>query len=75
MDFSKYEIKNIFPDRLAEFKSLYEKQSKRKDVTSDNYVIEDALNGKYKALMGDTLDAKVISDYSGGLKIMIYMII
>lgn len=35
------------------------------------YTLEDALNGKYKSLMGDTLDAKVISDYSGGLKIMI----
>ena len=38
-------IKIVFPDRLEEFKNLYEKQLKRKEITLDNYVIEDALNG------------------------------
>lgn len=38
-------IKVVFPDRLEEFKNLYERQTKRKDVSYDNYVIEDALDG------------------------------
>ena len=38
-------IKICLPDRLNEFKSLYEKQSKRKEISCENYVIEDALDG------------------------------
>lgn len=38
-------IKICLPDRLNEFKKLYEKQIKRKGIDSENYVIEDALDG------------------------------
>lgn len=38
-------LKIILPDRLAEFKSLYEKNINRKEITLSNYVIEDALDG------------------------------
>lgn len=48
-------IRVIFPDRLDEFKKLYEKQSKRKDISLDNYVIEDALNGISLTRYGTTI--------------------
>jgi hypothetical protein len=38
-------IKLLLPDRLADFIRLYEKPKGRKDITFDNYVIEDYLHG------------------------------
>lgn len=43
---SLYIVKQFLPDRLEDFKRQYEKPKvKRKDITSENYVIEDALQG------------------------------
>lgn len=39
-------LKQLLPDRLSDFTSLYEKpKANRKSLTSENYVIEDALQG------------------------------
>ncbi|MFA7662892.1 MAG: hypothetical protein WCX88_03160 [Patescibacteria group bacterium] len=39
-------LKQLLPDRLPDFVKLYEKpQARRKDITYENYVIEDALQG------------------------------
>lgn len=39
-------IKQLLPDRLEDFKRHYEKpKTKRKDITSENYTIEDFLQG------------------------------
>lgn len=39
-------VRQLLPDRVADFVKLYEKpKTRRKDITSENYVIEDALQG------------------------------
>lgn len=38
-------IKQLIPDRLTDFKRLYEKPKTRKDISVENYVIEDYLKG------------------------------
>ncbi len=38
-------VKQILPDRLQDFNSYYEYQKTRKDITFQNYVIKDALQG------------------------------
>lgn len=38
-------IKQLLPDRLSDFVRLYEKPKSRKEVTWENYVIEDLLQG------------------------------
>jgi uncharacterized protein (UPF0332 family) len=38
-------LKQLLPDRVSDFVRLYEKPKNRKDVTYENYVIEDALQG------------------------------
>ncbi len=39
-------VRQLLPDRLSDFISLYEKsKTRRKDLTFENYVIEDALQG------------------------------
>ncbi|MBF0556700.1 MAG: hypothetical protein HQK96_19460 [Nitrospirae bacterium] len=40
-------LKQLLPDRFADFVKLYEKQKSRKNITSENYAIEDALQGFY----------------------------
>jgi hypothetical protein len=42
---SKVVIKQLLPDRLLDFERYYEKPKTRKDITSDNYRIEDYLQG------------------------------
>lgn len=38
-------IKQLLPDRVADFTKYYEKPKMRKDITYENYVIEDYLQG------------------------------
>lgn len=38
-------LKQLLPDRLADFSRLYEKPKARKEITWENYVIEDLLQG------------------------------
>lgn len=38
-------IKQLLPDRTNDFIRLYEKSSKRKDISYENYVVEDYLQG------------------------------
>jgi hypothetical protein len=38
-------VKQLLPDRLADFIRLYEKPKSRKDLTHENYTIEDFLQG------------------------------
>jgi len=40
-------IKQLLPDRLADFLGLYEKPTGRKAITYENYTIEDCLQGLY----------------------------
>ena len=42
---AKVLIKQLLPDRLSDFERHYEKPKPRKDITSDNYRIEDYLQG------------------------------
>lgn len=42
---AKVLIKQLLPDRLSDFERHYEKPKPRKDITSDNYCIEDYLQG------------------------------
>ena len=47
-------IKICLPDRFEDFKKLYERENKRKDITSENYVLEDALIGLNVSYHGET---------------------
>lgn len=38
-------LKQLLPDRVSDFIKLYEKPKNRKNITYENYVIEDALQG------------------------------
>ena len=38
-------VRQLLPDRLADFTRYYEKPKTRKDITSENYAIEDYLQG------------------------------
>jgi len=40
-------LKQLLPDRISDFVRLYEKPKNRKNITYENYVIEDALQGLY----------------------------
>lgn len=40
-------LKQLLPDRVSDFVKLYEKPKTRKNVTRENYTIEDALQGLY----------------------------
>ncbi len=42
---SLYLIKQLLPDRLDDFVKCYEREKKRKNVSYENYVIEDYLQG------------------------------
>ena len=42
---AKVLIRQLLPDRLADFVRYYEKPKSRKEITSDNYKIEDYLQG------------------------------
>lgn len=46
-------VKQLLPDRLADFVRLYEKPKNRKDISFENYRIEDALQGLRVTLGGD----------------------
>lgn len=60
-------IKLLLPDRLNDFIRLYEKPSKRKDASYDNYVIEDYLQGLTVTRNGGGWDEKVIVDKKAGV--------
>ena len=38
-------IRQLLPDRVEDFARLYEKQKSRKEITYENYTIEDCLQG------------------------------
>ncbi len=38
-------VRQLLPDRLSDFTRYYEKPKSRKEITSENYTIEDYLNG------------------------------
>ena len=38
-------VRQLLPDRLSDFTRYYEKPKSRKDITSENYTIEDYLQG------------------------------
>jgi len=40
-------LRQLLPDRISDFVKLYEKPKNRKNITYENYVIEDALQGLY----------------------------
>lgn len=42
---SKALVRQLMPDRLSDFVRYYEKPKQRKDITYENYTIEDALHG------------------------------
>nr|WP_294553303.1 hypothetical protein [uncultured Rhodopila sp.] len=46
-------IRQLLPDRLANFVSLYEKPKSRKEISCDNYVIQDYLQGIRVTYMGE----------------------
>ena len=47
-------IKQIIPDRESDFKSLYENpRTEREDITSENYVIQDAIHGLQVSYLGE----------------------
>lgn len=60
-------IKQLLPDRVENFKKLYEKsKTRRKDMTSDDYTIEDYLNG-LKVTRSVDYDEIVIADPSAAI--------
>jgi len=48
-------LKQILPDRVTDFIRLYEKPKTRKEITHDNYMIEDYLHGLRVTRMGDVV--------------------
>ena len=46
-------VRQLLPDRLADFTRFYEKPKSRKDITFENYTIEDYLQG-LKVTFGDS---------------------
>ena len=46
-------VKQLLPDRLADFVRLYEKPKNRKEISFENYRIEDALQGLRVTRVGD----------------------
>lgn len=48
-------LKQLLPDRLADFKALYERPASRKDITFVNYVIADFLIGLQTSRHGDVV--------------------
>ncbi len=52
-------VKLLLPDRVADFVKLYEKSKGRKDITVENYVIEDYLQGL--SVTRGALEIKVVS--------------
>jgi hypothetical protein len=51
-------LRQILPDRVADFTRLYEKPKSRKEITYDNYVIEDYLHGLRVTRLGDVVVGK-----------------
>ena len=56
---SKALVRQLLPDRLADFTRYYEKLRSRKEITYENYVIEDYLQG-LNVTRGPALDQTVI---------------
>jgi len=52
---AKVLIKQLLPDRLADFVRLYEKPKPRKDITYESYRIEDYLQGLNVTRLGETV--------------------
>ncbi len=56
-------VKQILPDRLSDFNSFYEYPKPRKDISFQNYMIKDALQGLRITRYG----SEVIADHSAAL--------
>lgn len=56
-------LKQLLPDRLSDFVRLYEKPKGRKDISFENYRIEDALQG----LRITRYDGEVIADFKSAM--------
>ena len=54
-------VRQLLPDRLSDFTRYYEKPKSRKEITSENYTIEDYLE--------ITSENNTIEDYLQGLRI------
>ena len=48
-------VRQLLPDRLSDFTRYYEKPKTRKDITFENYTIEDYLQGVTIRLRGNTI--------------------
>ncbi len=48
-------LRQLMPDRVDDFKRLYEKPKNRKDVTAENYHMEDYLQGLRITRLGDVV--------------------
>lgn len=59
-------IRQLIPDRVDDFKRLYEKAKNRKEITHENYHIEDALNGLRVSRAG-----QVIADNSAAIPLFV----
>lgn len=55
-------VKQILPDRLIDFNSYYEYPKPRKDITFQNYMIKDALQGLHVSRLGE-----VVADASAAI--------
>jgi hypothetical protein len=55
-------LKQVLPDRLSDFKALYERPTNRKDISFVNYVMSDFLIGLQTSRYGD-----VIADRKSGI--------
>lgn len=65
-------VKQILPDRLNDFNSFYEYPKPRKDITFQNYMIKDALQGLTIRRYGDVIasDSSAIPEFSQQLNIV-----
>ena len=48
-------VRQLLPDRLADFTGYYERPRTRRQLTSENYRIEDYLQGFHRRAMGETI--------------------
>src|SRR5258705_3501134 len=58
-------IKQLLPDRLADFVRHYEKPKPRKTIDSENYRIEDALQGV--SISSATFDRSIVADQASAI--------
>ena len=59
-------IRQLLPDRLDDFVRHYEKPKTRKEITYENYKIEDSLQG-LKVTRTGGYESKVLVDHSAGI--------